>query len=110
MEEQTEDVEEDEVISMEDVLKMRNSKGETVEQKIVQKESGMGYQEGPPSGEGVSKPETQLQMKNGIVWSGETSTSGDKIGPSHLMGSVDVPTSGGILPGLDREAGAYSPI
>lgn len=53
---------EDEVISMEDVLQMRNHKGETVQQKVVQKASGMGFREGPagPTEETsqASKPET----------------------------------------------------
>ena len=107
--------EEDEVISMEDVLKMRNDLGETVEQKVLQKASGMGFREGPPgpseqSNGSASKPENQLNSKNGIVWAKDTDSSADKIGPSHLMGSMSAPTSGGILPGLDREAGSYSPL
>lgn len=114
-EDDEEDEDEDEVISMEDVLKMRNDKGETVEQKITQKASGMGFREGSPgpseqSSGSASKPENQLNTKNGIVWAKSTDSSADKIGPSHLMGAMDSPTSGGILPGLDREAGSYSPV
>lgn len=93
---------------------MRNHKGETVQQKVVQKASDMGFREGPagPTEETsqASKPETQLQSKNGIVWSESTKHSADAIGPSHLMASTEAPTSGGILPGMDREAGTYSPI
>ena len=101
-------------ISMEDILKMRNSSGETLEQKVLQKTSGMGYREGPPgptdaSDDGrASKPEAQLSHdKNSkVVWSNDTA----KPTPSHLMESPDNNTVGGILPGLDREGGNYSPL
>lgn len=107
--------EDDDVISMEDILQMRNGKGETVHQKALQKMSGMGYREGPPgpseesSGQ-VSKPENQLQMdtKDGVVWSKDTAKP--SLPPSHLMGDSDDTTSGGILPGLDREGGSYSSL
>lgn len=112
--EETEDDEEEE-ISMEDVLQMRNGKGETVEQKILQKTSGMGYREGPPgpsneSNDRVSKPENLLQTdsKDGLVWA--KGTPKPDLPPSHLMGSSNEPSVGGILPGLDREAGTYSPL
>ena len=110
---ETED--EEEIISMEDVLKMRNHNGETVAQKVTQKASGMGYRDGDVAGptdssSQVSKPENQLKSKNGIVWADNTEQSADAIGPSHLMGSIEAPTSGGILPGLDREQGSYSTV
>lgn len=113
VEEQEED--DGEIISMEDILQMRNGTGETVHQKALQKMSGMGFREGPAgpsvisSGQ-ASKPENQLSMdvSDGVVWS--SNTSKPKLPPSHLMGGSDEASSGGILPGLDREGGTYSPI
>lgn len=114
--EQTGVVDEDEVISMEDVMKLRNSQGETVLQKVAQKGSGMGYREGPagPSVPGAnnqaSKPETALltDAKTGVVWADDTPKP--TLPPSHLMKPSEEPTMGGILPGLDRESSAYSSL
>ena len=116
MEEEVGVMDEDDVISMEDVMKLRNSQGETVLQKVTQKASGMGYREGPagPSVPGAenraSKPENSLlsDAKTGIVWA--DTTPKPTLPPSHLMKSSEEPTMGGILPGLDREAGSYSAL
>lgn len=94
---------------------MRNGKGETVHQKVLQKESGMGFREGPPgpsqeSNDRASKPENQLSANpnNGIVWKADSGAQPNP--PSHLLGSSSSPTTGGILPGLDREEGSFSSI
>lgn len=111
----SDDEDDDGVISMEDVLKMRNGKGESVHQKLLQKSSGMGYRDGTngagpsPYTDQVTKPENQLSSSGNLVWKTD---SGPQPGPpSHLMGALNEPSSGGILPGLDREkGGAYSPL
>ena len=106
----SDDDDDDEIISMEDILKMRNGKNESLHQKILQKSSGMGYREGPPGPnlpytDQASKPENTLVSDSNIVWKKD---SGNKPNPpSHLLGATDQKTSGGILPGLDRESGMY---
>lgn len=75
----------------------------------------MGYREGAPGPSllhtnQASKPENQLSTdsKSGVVWASHTPKP--DVPPSHLMGSSGEPTVGGILPGLDREAGSYSSV